>query len=369
MKDFQVNSSRSSREYKTITALIAILRDRGLLIEEIPESEHYLHTIGHYRLSDFYPIFFETSGIKKFYPDSSLREVIDLYSFDRRLRLLLLGPLEKIEVALRALLTMELGDYATKRERKTPVQIELFNPQYYDLSSNHKRRVFRIAEQSFFSAAKAKWLQNEGKFARDSNGQLVKGLRRDEQNLQFQSVFSGKPAWEILQTGSFTPLAHLFSLLRPEIGDAIANRFELPTRVLSSIIYGLRDLRNACAHHEPIWNWDPTQRSGGIKFPARYFEAADISHAANVSGDGTKTIYAYCAVIHILLSYLSMGRSTWYRRLKKLINEFNTIPSEAMGFPPYWQTLPFWCVADVRKTAGFETTQQRIATYRKLQKI
>jgi hypothetical protein len=50
--------------------------------------------------------------------------------------------------------------------------------------------------------------------------------------------------------------------------------------------------------------------------------------------------------------------------LKKLINEFNTTYSTTMGFPDNWQTLPFWCVADVRQTKTAIELRTRFSSYR-----
>jgi abortive infection bacteriophage resistance protein len=340
------------RDYKRIEVLLVLLRERGLEIPDADEALHYLYTVGHYRLSDYYPAFFDGTVLptKKFGVGSTLKDVTDLYSFDRRLRLLVLGPLEKIEVSIRALLVKGMGDDLCSQGVSGELYIDLFDARFYDLSSDANKRILDIAKRGFLRASRAKWLNHDGRFA--------KNLRKSEQDKIFGPVFANMAAWEILQTSSFSSLAHLFSILEPRIGDQIADRFELPRPVLSSILYGLRDLRNASAHHEPLWNWDPDYRSGGIRFPRRYKQVAAIS------GDDNDTIYAYCAVIHILLSYLSYGKSTWYRRLKKLINEFNTLPSGVMGFPPDWQTLPFWCVSDVRHTDTFERLKVRVSEYR-----
>jgi len=87
--------------------------------------------------------------------------------------------------------------------------------------------------------------------------------------------------------------------------------------------------------------------------------------AAQITDDNRHRIYAYCAMIHILLSFLSHGHSTWYRRLKKLVNEFNTTYGVAMGFPANWQTLPFWCVSEVALTANYEGLRDRVTRYKR----
>ena len=188
------------------------------------------------------------------------------------------------------------------------------------------------------------------------NPQSKLASARNEEEYILQAL----PAWAILQTTSFGPLTHLFALLREEVGNEIAKHFDLARDVVKSLLYGLKDLRNACAHHEPIWNWDANYRGSRriMRFPRRYVQPAGLTD------EGRIKLYAYCTTIHILLSYLSAGRSTWYRRLKKLVNEFNTTYTSAMGFPDTWQTLPFWCVSDVRQTDQALILRERVSAYR-----
>ncbi len=325
-------------EYQTVEQLLEILEKRGLKIGSRPTAEHFLQTVGHYRLDSFYGAFYESP--KRF--DSSvpidIDDVFNLYSFDRRLQLLLLGPIEKIEVALRSLMVKELGDYLVHTNDAKPAVINLFDKQFYDLKDKYNREKFGISADACRSSVLANWRRRRSPEERK--------LPKNEQNRRFSEHYRGLAAWEVLQSASFGPLANIFAVLRPEIGVKIARYFKLPRHVLQSVFYALKDLRNSCAHHNPIWNWNAQKRSRSFLFPRHYKAAAQID------GPNAELIYAYCATIHILLSVLSQGHSTWYRRLKKLINEFNTIYSDKMGFPPDWQTLSFWCVANVEDVAS-----------------
>lgn len=85
--------------------LVDRLVDRGLRVPDRGRARRYLRHIGYYRLSP-YTIPFQHGG-----PDHQLRDrtsfddVLDLYVFDRTLRLLVIDALERVEVAVRAALT------------------------------------------------------------------------------------------------------------------------------------------------------------------------------------------------------------------------------------------------------------------------
>jgi hypothetical protein len=100
---------RGSRTYAkpalTEDALAERLRERGLHIADDDRCRRYLRHIGYYRLSP-YTIPFQVRGQNHaFRAGADFDAVLDLYVFDRKLRLLVLDALERIEVALRSSLT------------------------------------------------------------------------------------------------------------------------------------------------------------------------------------------------------------------------------------------------------------------------
>lgn len=319
-------------DFLTVEELLVLLKARGLRIGDGQKASHYLETVGHHRLSPFYAEFFEKSAPDKRFGSATaieLEEVVKLYSFDRRLRLLLVGPLEKIEVALRAMIIAEVGNFLHRTSRQRPIKIDLFDAQLYKLDGS----------KIFGHSRRHRWEDMRQRVRSDIAKKLRQGIRQHK--IDPSATRSDLPAWSILQMTSFGPIVNLYLLLRPEIAIPIAKKMRIHREVLDSILLALIDLRNACAHHEPIWNWPVRIRRTAMLFPARFVEAAQIN-----SGNGQR-LYAYCAVIHILLSYLSDGKTTWYRRFKKLINEFDTLYSSRMGLPEDWQTLAFWCVQNV----------------------
>jgi len=81
------------------------LRTRGLIIQNDAKAQHLLENISYYRLSGYwYPMIAEPKSAHNFKPNSSFDNAFNLYCFDRELRTLILGELEKIEVAVRAVM-------------------------------------------------------------------------------------------------------------------------------------------------------------------------------------------------------------------------------------------------------------------------
>ena len=75
------------------------LKQMGLVVKDDKRALKYLETVGYYRLRGYMVPFFESPSIHKFKKHTTIDNILDLYKFDRELRLLVFSAIEKIEVA------------------------------------------------------------------------------------------------------------------------------------------------------------------------------------------------------------------------------------------------------------------------------
>lgn len=86
------------KPFKTIEEQIAILEDRGLIIEDEEAAKKSLSNLNYYRLSAY------TLTLRKndhFYDNVHFSDVMQIYDFDMELRAALMYLLESIEVSMR----------------------------------------------------------------------------------------------------------------------------------------------------------------------------------------------------------------------------------------------------------------------------
>ncbi len=112
-----------NKEYRTAEELIAVLKKKGLTIEDEAKAINYICNIGYYRLKAyFYPLYQEPKYKHLFKVKATFGNVMNMYRFDRKLRILLFNEIEKIEVAFRSVLvnivTYELGDVFWMTEKR-----------------------------------------------------------------------------------------------------------------------------------------------------------------------------------------------------------------------------------------------------------
>ena len=83
----------------SIQEQISLLKDRGLIIPDYHRAERYLIFIGYYRLSVYFLPFQKNKD--KFDDDIKFDDILNLYIFNRKLKLLVLDAIERIEIAVK----------------------------------------------------------------------------------------------------------------------------------------------------------------------------------------------------------------------------------------------------------------------------
>jgi len=87
---------------------LQLLLSRGLNVPDSTAATHYLTHIGYYRLSG-YALPFQIGGTgpdrHNFKPGITFDAILDRYSFDRKLRLLVVDAIERVEISVRAALS------------------------------------------------------------------------------------------------------------------------------------------------------------------------------------------------------------------------------------------------------------------------
>lgn len=80
---------------------IDILKERGLLIDDVERAVKALDIISYFRLAGYWRHFEADHTTHQFREGCRFADIIDLYSFDKQLRALLFTAIQTIEVAVR----------------------------------------------------------------------------------------------------------------------------------------------------------------------------------------------------------------------------------------------------------------------------
>ena len=84
-----------------ITTQLAMLKQRGLIVNDDDNALKQLASISYFRLASYWKIFETDETTHQFASGTRLEDVISLYNFDKELRSIIFTAIQDIEVALR----------------------------------------------------------------------------------------------------------------------------------------------------------------------------------------------------------------------------------------------------------------------------
>ena len=235
-------------------------------------------------------------------PNTTFSQVIMLYRFDKKLRLLIFNEIEKIEVAVRCAI-VNIGCEMTG------------NP-------------FWITDRNNFIDA--------GKFYHTIdliNTELHRS--REDFIIHFKQTYSNNypPAWILAEILPFGVITNIFSNIKAaRIKKSIAHRFGLQIAPFKSWLTIVTLTRNSCCHHARVWNKQNTIRP---MLPDRL-----TGRWITITTD-TLRIYFNLCIIKYFLNVISPNNDM-RTKIDALLNAFPSIDINAMGFPRSWENEPLW---------------------------
>lgn len=295
--------------------------ERGLVVTDPDRTVRYLRHVGYYRFSPYLIPFREDPTAEALRTGTTFDHVLDLYVFDRKLRLLVMDALERIEVAVRSSLTDHMS-------------VHRGGPFWYC----EPERFRDERRHQWFLEMVRKTCEDRLASAPESAGGDLAHASALEHYLTTYGEPALPPSWLMVEMLTLGQLCGLVSNLQraTDIGR-VAQPLGLPGPVLLSWLRTYVRVRNVCAHHGRLWNGlgvypaIPTSPSVGWLTDTEVLS----------SSDRRKRLYPVLASLQSVLAVVS-PRSSWARRLSALLDQHPEVPLKGMGIPPDWRSDPFW---------------------------
>ena len=273
-------------------------------MEDKHKVESYLLNIGYHRLSAYiFPFYKSPKSDLILKKGTTFEQVLTLYRFDKKLRILLFNEIEKIEVAIRSVLAnigcQELGD-----------RYWITKPEYFANEDKFNQTLAVIEKE--LASSKEDYIEN---------------FRRNY-------VENYPPAWMITEVLSFGNLNYIYSnIASNQLLKRIAGYFGLKPKVFTSWMTVLANLRNMCCHHVRVWNRD---------FMLNPAEPRKTSNAwiDTTNIDKKRIFYRLCIIRYFLASV--SPNNNFNEKIANLLDRFPSIDIAAMGFCKGWKNEHLW---------------------------
>lgn len=285
---------------------VNLLRGRGLTVEDTDRARNYLSNISYYRLSAYMLPFQykDESAEHKFRAGTTFDDVLDLYLFDRELRLLVFDVIERLEIAFRAQL---IYCYSTVHDAWW-----FEDPLHYTNNFFYSKNLARIDEEI------------------ERSGEVF----IDHFKIKYDAA-QRPPAWMTFEVVSMGLLSKLYrNLSMSDSKKAIARHFHLPTPyILESWMQSITYVRNVCAHHSRLWNRVLTLKPQLPKNTRNPFLGnRDIN---------PNKLYAFLSCCLYLLKVIN-PKTNFGTHFRQLLKTYPTVNLKAMGFPENWEQEVLW---------------------------
>jgi abortive infection bacteriophage resistance protein len=290
-----------------------LLLTRGMVGDRARMIER-LGAVNYYRLSGYWYPFRApnpadpSKPLDGFKPGTTFDEVWNRYVFDRRLRLLVMDVVERVEIAIRTRLSFyhahAHGPFAYGCDDTTC--LPYLNQKDYG---------------GFIGPILAEAARSKETFVR-----------------HFQDTYGDShrhlPVWMVTEVMTFGTMLTFFRGVHGGIKSQIAAAFGIHDTVLESWLLTLNTVRNICAHHGRLWN-----REFGVKplIPAK----AKHPHWHVPVVIKNDRVFGVLSILKYSLDRIA-PQSHWPVRLIALLDEYPYVPRLSMGFPVDWRKSPIW---------------------------
>lgn len=283
-----------------------LLISRGLNVSNRKFALFCLCKVNYYRLTAYRFPLVKAEDSDTFINGATFEEIWQHYDFDRKLRILFLDAIEKIEVALRS-------SWA------------------YELSMAHNAHAYTDTTLFKSNIDHTKMLSKLDIDIARSKEPFVKHYKNKYSNPE------RPPIWAVCELMTLGQLSRFCdSLVNNSDKQNIAKDFGLKQQSLGSYLHALTFIRNICAHHARLWNKRVTIT---CQKPRKWKKRFD--EAWNSTPADERNIYNII-LLTLFITDEIVPDNTWGKHLVDLIKNYPTISTSEMGFPAGWKNMEVW---------------------------
>jgi abortive infection bacteriophage resistance protein len=288
----------------TIDQQIELLKQKKLIIPDEEYAKYWLSHVSYYRLKHYTFSFKDINDNHNFIPNTTFDQVLQLYLFDRKLKLVIFDGLETIEVAIKTMLSNTLS--------------QAYGAHWY-------------MEQTMFSEK----FEYE-KFIKTIEDEFDDP---DENSVKvYKTVYTDPtlpPSWMVMELLTFGTVSKIFEHIqaRQEKQD-ICWHFNLPDNILMSWLHCFTHMRNRCAHHSRF-----VYRS--VKHEPILPSRRKHIFLDEVDSINRSSLYAALCCMQHLISKINVD-SSFKSDLLSLIELNPQINYSHMGFTENWRKEKIW---------------------------
>lgn len=232
--------------------------------------------------------------LDEFKPNATYQQAVDLYVFDKQLRMLVMDALERIEIALR----VDISHTLASKDKFAYLKADYFHEKFsQELDSNTG-----LTKQH-------EWLTKHAQLISRSKEEFVKH-NKEKYGLPLA-------IWVACEVWDFGCMSTLYAGMCEEAQDSISAAYGVSNgRTFATWLRSLNYLRNVCAHHSRLWNRNIVEQP---KLPDAN-ESKWVAHFENDTHARSRCFLQLCMIKHLLK--VINPKSSWCSKMEQHLNSF-----------------------------------------------
>ena len=257
--------------FKTIQEQISILESKGLIIDDYLFTEDILIRENYFFISGYRHLFLKSPKDRNFIKGTTFRELYALFNFDRQVRNIVFKNLLIIENNLKSIISYQLSKKYGFREKDylRPENFTKVPDKQRQLNDTLKKMKRQIRVNGAQHSATSHYLKNYGYM----------------------------PLWVVVKVLSFGIVGELYTVMKREDQEEIANIYDLSINNLLTYLPILSNYRNLCAHEDILYD----HRTQKIIGDTKYHDGLDIPTTDGEYIYGKDDLFALIIILKQLL--------------------------------------------------------------------
>ena len=307
-----VNHMRE-KTFKTLDQQINILKEKGLVINDIGFAKKVLFKENYFFLSGYRYLFMTKYKEKKFNDGTTFDELYSVFLFDRHIRNLMFKNILIIENNIKSIMSYQLSKKYGFKEK------DYLNPDNFTKDPMREKQVYDVL----------------GKMKR----QIRVNGKQHTATQHYMFNYGYIPMWILVKVLSFGLISELYLILKNEDKEAISNFYEIDTEEMGTYLNLLSNFRNICAHEDILYD----HRTQRLISDTEFHYKLDIpKDEEGIYKFGKNDLFAMVIILKQMLEkdeFIDFLRELEYE-INLLDSRVNTVPFNSIlnriGFPDNW---------------------------------
>lgn len=304
-----------NKTFKNLDEQIEILREKGLVINDVDKAKEILFRENYFFLSGYRGLFMKNYADRKFINGTKFEELYAMFVFDRNMRNIMFKNILIIENNIKSIISYQLSKKYGFKEK------EYLNPKNFTQDSMKVRQVKDVLNKM--------------------KRQVRVNVKQHSATLHYISNYGYIPLWVLVKVLSLGIISELYCILKPDDQFKIADIYGLDVHTLEVYLSLLANFRNLCAHEDILFD----HRTQRVIPDDLIHERLNIPKENDEYIYGKRDLFAIVIIMHYMLShdeYHDFINEIQYE-INLLDGRVDTVPLSTLlnkiGFPENWREL------------------------------